>query len=167
MSLQYGEDEAGSPLETTWLFKKKKEKDLHRWRARIIVASVSEWHLWIRWGSLESESDVALLLFPTLWSKHWNTGRSSLSSFRLLFSCIWTLESSDEGSLLLNGGPPTYRTWKSDQITTIITQDTPGSNHQKKPRGCHFTQVPSPFLYYYYPPLYFFPFSTWRGFVFF
>lgn len=98
--------------------RKKKRQNLHRWRARIIVASVSEWHLWIRWGSFDRAT--VLLLFPTLWSKLVNTGRSSLSSFRLLFSCCWTAESTeDEGSLLLNGGPPTYI--PSDQITTIIT----------------------------------------------
>ena len=77
-----------------------------------MVASVSEWHRCIRWGSLdkddEQEEEGTLLLFPTLLSKHLNTGRSSLSSFRLLFSWSWTLESADEGSLRLNEGPPTY-----------------------------------------------------------
>lgn len=108
--------------------------NLHRWRARIMVASVSEWHLWIRWGSLETAA--VLLLFPTLWSKLVNTGRSSLSSFRLLFSCCWTAESTeDEGSLLLNGGPPTYIPKQSDQITTIITTICSGMEKYRGWRG--------------------------------
>lgn len=65
-----------------------------------------------------------------------NTGRSSLSSFRLLFSCCWTAESTeDEGSLLLNGGPPTYIPKQSDQITTIITTICSGMEKYRGWRG--------------------------------
>lgn len=71
----------------------------------MMVASVSEWHLWMRRGCLVApadDDDAALL------SKLLNTGLSSLSSLRLLFSCCAAeLPGSPHGSLLFDGGPPT------------------------------------------------------------
>ena len=78
----------------------------HLWRARMMVASVSEWHLWIRFCPRQETNllQVAVTLFSDCVVKD----RSSWSSFLRLFSCA-ELESHDEaGSLLLDAGPPTW-----------------------------------------------------------
>lgn len=120
---------------------------LHLWRARIMVASVSEWHLWIR-GALDDDDkqrEDEMALFPTCpASKQGKAVRSSVSSFLLLFSCCWALESAVEGEsmLLLDEGPPTfsYETGKKeeknrdDHITSQIT-------HTTLNRECRFTSA--------------------------